>query len=283
MIQCLKILGDPIMIAIVNTFKQSYKDVREHLPQWTRVFFVPFVVWVISFIFLGIGLYFSGELDFTSEGAAPQNGEGSLTSNLFSLLHYVLNILAMLVLYINGFRYAALGEGGDKWWTLSLDKRLVKMVLYYFLIIILYALYALVAGGITVGSYFLNENFFLAGILGALFVLAGIYLMTRLSLVFLYVAIDQKEALRASWHVMKGNVLRLLGLFVLIGLVVVGFALLGAAILGLGGWLLSLINEWLGVVVFALFIPFLIFVWLVTFALSIKAIALVNKQLIEKK
>lgn len=271
------------MIAIVNTFKESYKDVREHLPQWTRVFFAPFVVWVISFIFLGVGLYLSGELDFTSEGAAPQNGEGSLTSNIFTLLHYILNIMAMLVLYINGFRYAALGERGDKWWTFSLDKRLVKMALYYFLIIILYALYALVAGGITVGSYFLVESIFLTGILGTLFVLGMIYLMTRLTLVFLYVAIDQKEALRASWHIMKGNVLRFLGLFVLIGLVIIGLVLLGGAVIGLGGWLLSLINEWLGVVAFALFIPFLIFVWLVTFALTIKAIALVNKQLTEKK
>lgn len=271
------------MIAIVSTFKESYKDVREHLPQWTRVFFAPFVVWVISFVFLGIGLYLSGELDLTSEAAAPQNGEGSLTSNFFTFLHYVLNIVGLQVLYINGFRYAARGEGGDKWWTFSLDKRLGKMVLYYFLIIILYALYALVAGGITVGSYFLVESIFLTGILGTLFVLGMIYLMTRVTLTFLYVAIDQKEPLRTSWHIMKGNVLRFVGLFVLIGLVILGLMLLGGAIIGLGGWLLSLINEWLGGIVFALLIPFIIFAWLVTFGLSIKAIALVNKQLTEKK
>jgi hypothetical protein len=271
------------MIAIVSTFKESYKDVREHLPQWIRVFFAPFVIWIMSFVFLGIGLYLSGELDFTSEGTAPQNGTDSLTSNVFTLLHYILNIMAMLVLYINGFRYAALGERGDKWWTFSLDKRLVKMVLYYFLIIILYALYALVAGGITVGSYFLIESIFLTGILGTLFVLGMIYLMTRVTLVFLYVAIDQKEALRTSWHIMKGNVLRFLGLFVLIGLAILGLVLLGGAIIGLGGWLLGLINEWLGAVVFALFVPFGIFAWLVTFALSIKAIVLVNKQLMKKK
>ncbi|MDI9635424.1 hypothetical protein QM565_06435 [Geitlerinema splendidum] len=273
------------MIAIVSTFKESYKDVREHLPQWIKVAFAPFIVWLIGLAFMGMGLYLSGEFNFTvtQEGILQNEPEGSLLGDFFTVVHYILETFAALVLYVNAFRYAVLGEGGDKWWTFSLNKRLVKMFLYYLLIIVLCAVYGGVAGGITVGTYFLVENVFLTGLLGVLFVVGLVYFATRLTLTFLYVAVDQKEPLRTSWHLMKGSVLRVLGLFFLIGLVIIGLTIVGSAILGFGGWLLSLINMWLGAIVFALFIPFGLFVWLVSIALMTKTIALVNKQLMEKK
>ncbi|MBX9785959.1 MAG: hypothetical protein K2Y08_01350 [Alphaproteobacteria bacterium] len=273
------------MIAIVSTFKESYKDVREHLPQWIKVAFAPFVVWLIGFAFMGLGFYFSGDFNFTvsQEGVLQNEPEGSLLGDFFTVIHYVLETLAALVLYVNGFRYAALGEGGDKWWTFSLNKRLWKMFLYYLLVIVLYLACGAVAVGITMGSYLLIENIFLTVFLGILSAGGLIYLMARITLTFLYVAVDQKEPLRTSWHLMKGNVLRVLGLVFLILLVILGITIVGSAIIGLGGWLLSFINMWLGAIIFALFLPFGLFVWLVSTALMIKAIALINKQLTEKK
>lgn len=273
------------MIAIVSTFKESYKDVRGHLLQWIKVAFAPFVVWFIALVSMGIAFYFSGVFNFTVnyEGIPEYVEEASLAGDFFTIVHYVLETLAALVLYINAFRYAALDEGGDKWWTFSLNRRLVKMFLYYLLVIVLYAVYALALGGITVGSYFLVENLFLTGLLGVLSVVGLVYLMARITLTFLYVAVDQKQPLRTSWHLMKGNVLRVLGLFFLIGFVILGITILGSAIIGGGGWLLSFINMWLGVIVFALFLPFGLFVWLVSIALMTKALALVNKQLMAKK
>ncbi|MBY0273164.1 MAG: hypothetical protein K2X02_07185 [Alphaproteobacteria bacterium] len=269
------------MIAIVNTFKKSYKDVRGHLPQWIKIAFAPFVVWFIALVSMGIGLYLSGEFNFTinEEGIIQSEAQGSLAGDFFTIIHYVLETLAALVLYVNAFRYVTLEEGGDKWWAFSLNKRLVKMFLYYLLIIILFAVYGGIAAGITMGSYFLVENIFLAGVLGVLSAVGLIYLATRLTLTFLYVAVDQKEPLRTSWRLMKGNVLRVLGIFLLMGLVILGIAILGAAIIGGGGWILSFINIWLGGIIFALFIPFGLFVWLVSIALMTKALALVNKQL----
>lgn len=82
---------------------------------------------------------------------------------------------------------------------------------------------------------------------------------------------------------MKGNVLRVLGLFFLIGLIIIGLTIVGSVILGFGGWFLSFINMWLGGIVLALFIPFGLFVWLVSIALMTKTIALVNKKLLENK
>lgn len=273
------------MIAIVSTFKESYKNVRGHLPQWIKVAFAPFVVWLIGLAFMGMGLYLSGELDFTitQEGVLQNEAEGSLLGDFFTIVHYILETFAALVLYVNAFRYAALDEGGDKWWTFSLNKRLVKMFLYYLLIVTLFIAYGGIAAGITLGSYFLVENIFFAGLLGILFVVGLVYFATRLTLTFLYVAVDQKEPLRTSWHLMKGNVLRVLGLFLLLGLVIIGITILGSAIIGGGGWLLSFINMWLGLIVFTLFLPFGLFVWLVSIALMTKVIALVNKQLMGKK
>lgn len=273
------------MIAIVSTFKESYKDVREHLPQWIKVAFAPFIVWLIGFAFMGISLYLSGVFNFTVnyEGVPEYVEEASLTADFFSVAHYVLEIVAGMVLYINGFRYAVLGEGGDKWWAFSLNRRLVKMFLYYLLIIIFYVLYGSVAGAITFVTYFLIENIILTVLLGVLFFMGFIYLATRLILTFLYVAVDQKEPLRTSWHLMRGNVLRVLGLFCLILLFILGIMILGSAIIGGGGWLLIDINMWLGIIIFALFVPFGLFLWLVSAALIIKVIALVNKQLTEKK
>ncbi|MBL8676077.1 MAG: hypothetical protein JNJ47_01425 [Alphaproteobacteria bacterium] len=271
------------MIPIVSTFKESYKDVHKHLPQWTKVAFAPFVVWLIALASMGMALYLSGEFNFTitQEGVLQNEPEGSLAGDFFSVVHYVLETLAAMVLYVNGFRYAALGEGGDKWWAFPLNKRLVKMFLYYLLIVILIVVYSGGTAGITFASYLLIENIFLTVFLGTLSVVGLIYLATRLTLTFLYVSVDQKDPLRTSWHLMKGNVLRVFGLFLLMGLVILGITILGSAIIGLGGWLLSLMNMWLGLIIFALFLPFGLAVWLVSIALMTKTIVLVNKQLTE--
>ncbi|MDK3159089.1 hypothetical protein QPK87_21290 [Kamptonema cortianum] len=73
------------MIAIVSTFKESYKDVREHLPQWIKVAFAPFIVWLIGLAFMGMGLYLSGEFNFTvtQEGILQNEPEGSLLGDFF--------------------------------------------------------------------------------------------------------------------------------------------------------------------------------------------------------
>ena len=155
------------------------------------------------------------------------------------------------------------------------------MFLYHLLVIALSVVYGAVVVGVTVGSYFLAENAFFTTGIAILFGLGFFYLLGRLALVFLNVAIDKKEALRTSWHVMKGNVLRLIGLFILIWLAIIGLAILGAVIIGLSGVLLSFISDILGYVIYALAIPFSLFVWLVTAAMTMKAIALVSKQLAE--
>lgn len=269
------------MITIGKTFKESYTDVREHLLPWAKVAFTPFIIYLIGAIFMGIGFYLSGGVgSMTTEGIVIQNaGQASASTGIFNFVYYVLYMLAILVWYVNGFRYAALGEGGDTWWRMSWDRRLWKMFLYHLLIVVLFAAYAGVAAGITVGSYFLTESVFLTALIGTLFGLGAFFLIGRLVLVFLNVATDKTEPLRTSWHVMKGNVLRLFGLYILISLVIIALTIVGAVIIGLTGVLLSFIGAGLGYAIYALAIPFTLFVWLVGAAMAMKAIALVSKQL----
>ena len=274
-------LGGSIMIAVTKTFKESYTDVRGHLLPWVRVAFTPFILYLIGVISMGIGFYLSGGVASIMEQGTFQQTMGQVSASVrfLDFTYHVLYMLSIVVWYINGFRYAALGEGGDKWWTLSLDKRLVKMFLYQLLIIVLFAVYGAVAAGITVGSYFLIENVFLTTLIGILFGLGLFYLIGRLALVFFNVATDKTNALRTSWHVMKGNVLRLIGLFILIWLAVIGLVIVGGVIIFLSAALLGFVNAMLGYLTFALAIPFTLFVWLVAIAMTMKAIALVNKQL----
>lgn len=269
------------MIAIRKTFKESYGDVRDNFLPWVKVAFTPFILYLIGAAFLGVGVYLSGGLEtLIQQGTVMQDtGQASASVGLFNFLYYVFYILAMLVWYVNGFRYAALGEGGDTWWRLSFDRRLLMMFLYNLLFIVLFAAYGAIAAGITVGSYFLTESVFLTALLGTLFFLGLFYLMGRLMLMFLNVATDQAEPLRMSWHVMRGNVLRLFGLFILIWLAIIALIIVGSVIIGITGTILGFIGAWLGYLAFALFIPFSLFVWLVAAAMTMKALALVNKQL----
>jgi len=269
------------MIAIGKTFKESYGDVRENFLPWVKVAFTPFILYLIGAAFLGIGFYLSGGFEtLMQQGTVIQDtGQASGSADIFNFVYYVLYVLAILVWYVNGFRYAALGEGGDTWWRLSWDRRLLMMFLYHLLFIVLFAAYGAIAAGITVGAYFLTESVFLTALLGTLFFIGLFYLMGRLILVFLNVATDKSEPLRTSWHVMKGNVLRLFGLFILIWLAIIALTIVGALIIGVTGAILSFIGGWLGYVVFALSIPFALFVWLVAAAMTMKALALVSKQL----
>ena len=187
-------------------------------------------------------------------------------------------------LYIKGFRYAALKEGGERWWEFPFNKRLVKIFLYYLLVSFFVGLYVAIAGGISVAAYFFaGQSILLVSLVVAFFIVLGFYLFTRLMLIFLYVSIDQEKALRTSWHVMKGNVWHfiLLVFFISLGVLVIGAV--GSAVIGLLGFLAGLLSAWLGAVVLGFFVPFGLLIMLLSMAWIINAIAMVDKQLRAKK
>ena len=140
----------------------------------------------------------------------------------------------MSQMIINSLRYALLKEGGNRWWTLHFNPRFFKLVLYYILFILIIALVTgIVSGasgfvadlhtmnttpGIARRTYILARYILAGG--GILVALGAIYLTIRLSLYSLFIATDQKRPFRSSWHLLKKNVWRFLGIIVLVILAV---------------------------------------------------------------
>ncbi|HUX78325.1 MAG TPA: hypothetical protein VMW10_01050, partial [Alphaproteobacteria bacterium] len=149
--------------------------------------------------------------------------------------------------------------------------------LYSILIGILAVIYVSVTGGIAAGAYFLTESIALTAILGVLFGIYGFYLLIRIGLTYLLISIDQENPLRVGWRLLKGNVLRLLGLLLLISLVILLVFIAGSIVLGIFGWILSLMSTWLIAIPLILFFLFGLAMWLLIWAVTSKAFALVYK------
>ena len=277
-------------IQIWHTFKQSFKNVWQHKLEWFRVAFAPLVIWVLGILFMslifqaiGYPLAFHeailGKIPaITMDQLPPIN---ILISGFFAkVVHEVVYWVALISLMINGFRYGVLQEGGKKWWTLHLNKRFWKMLAYMILIIILFSVYTLIGVGIVAGAHYLFENIVLDIGLGALFILYSFYAFLRIFLYSLLIAIDKTHPLRTSWHLVKGNILRLVGLFLLIWVAIVGLFAGGALIFSLLGLLLALISPVLMENVSVLVILFAgIFSYLISWAIFSKACALVYQTL----
>ncbi len=276
-------------IEILQIFKESFKDVCAHKLEWMRVAYAPFTVWFISFLFMTL-VYWSEGQSMWSQWAsmnqpqqATQSTEPSFMMILANIIYYFAYLIAVVSVYINGFRYALLQEGGERWWTLNLNWRFVKMILYYILIALLAGIYIAVSIGIVVGAQAFIGSVALTVILGILLGLFGIYLMLRLALTFVLISIDRNNPLKTSWNLLKGNVLRLFGLVLLIGGAILLIGLAGALVLGILGWLLALISPWLAGIALLLFLGFGILMWLLNWAVISKSMALVYKTFTEGK
>lgn len=275
-------------IQVMSIFKESFKNVWAHRLEWVKVAFAPVVIFLVGSLIMFISYWSVGQplwsLDALTEQAQAQISEANAFPVAFgNTVYYIAQFIAMLSLYINGFRYAVLNEGGDHWWTLNLNMRFVKMFLYYILVILLFAAYTSIAVGITMGLHFGIESTTLTAIVGTFLALYGIYLFIRLSLTFLLVAIDHEVPLRTSWRLLKKNVLRLVGLMLLISLAFLAIIIVTFTILGIVSWILSLISPWLlGIGIFLMALAGLA-LWLFSFGVIIKSLALVYKSFTEGK
>lgn len=271
--------GGKMKIEIMKTFKESFKNVRENKLEWMRVATGPVLVYIFGILFMAFTYWTSGLL--TLEAMTQQRSLMDLPfmALLGNVVYYLAYLMAVVSVIINGFRYAALKEGGDRWWTLNLNWWFVKTIFYYVLIILLLAIYAGVAVGIVLGANALAESTALNVTLAILFFIGLIYVAFRLGLIFFLIATDQTKPIRVSWALLKGNVLRFVGLTFLIMLAVVLISIAGVVVLGLLGWVLSYISNWLIAVIGLALIIFTVIMWLFSWAMTSKALSLVYKTL----
>lgn len=267
----------------MNIFKESFKNVLEHKLEWLRVATGPILLWIFGALFLGVSYWIAGK-PFWSLDVLVQEmqnnqslAEASFMEVLGTIVYYLAYIIALVSLMINGYRYGALREGGESWLTLNLNWRFIKLFLYYVLLVISFSIYALVCIGAIIGLYYLVESMALSVILGIFFGLAGLYAIMRLGLTLFLIAIDQTKPIRLSWALLKGNVLRLVGLMFLVLLVVAGISIAGLLVIAALTWILSLITPWLAIPGVLLFIAYVAAMWLLSWAAMAKAIALVYK------
>lgn len=272
-------------IQVMQIFRESLQNVRTHSMDWVRVAFAPLMVLLFGFLFMTLMYWSSGQPIPMGSMADQQAGVQELTFPIIlgNIVHFMTYIIGTFTLYINGFRYGILQEGGDQWWNLSLDKRFLKMILYSLLIVVLAVLYVLASFGIGFGIQTLGDMTALTVIFAILMVTFGFYALLRVGLAFALISVDQSQPIQKSWRLLKGNVLRLFGLMLLIGLVVSLIALAGFIIIGVFAGLFLFISPWLAGL---LIIPgglFFVFIWLFSWAFQAKAISLVLLSFTEGK
>lgn len=276
-------------IQIIKTYKESFKDVWHHKLEWIRVAYAPLCVWALAFLFMGVTYFsfgYSLELQEAMTGQTKNiqpTGDNAMFLGGVNIFYTVINFVVTLMLYVNGYRYGVLKEGGDHWWTLNLDRRLVKIFLYTLLIGVMAGIYFFIAAGITFGAHYLFESVFLTVILGIFLALYGIYLFFRLSLVLLLVAIDRVEPFKSSWRLLKGNTLPLIGLTLLVSLTMGLVGILGLVVIALFGAALYFITPILAVVAGILLFLFGIIIWFFFWAVYSKALTFVYKTVSEEK
>jgi len=256
-------------IPIMNIFRESFAEFKANKISWARLAFAPFVLYFIGYLIV-IAIN-------TSMGIPihPQKMPTDFWPIFGQVFNFILSIIAGLCLYINGYRYALLSEGGNSWWQLNIDKRLGRLLLYTLLIIAI----ALVPVIFGVALVFLMHMAFnsieidvSAGILVGIFLF---YILLRLSLIYPLVSIDHPTPVSTSWRMLKGNVLRLLGLLLLIGLKIIGIFLLGFIIIGVIGTLFFFISPMLAFIPIVAAVAFLVYLWILNWAVVTKSLSLV--------
>lgn len=276
-------------IQIMKIYKESFHNVRSHKAAWLRVAYGPVLIWALGLLLLGVAYVSEGhsfELQKivgigTMEVQQIQEASFFLT---FSYITYnILYFIATFSLYINGYRYAIFQEGSNEWLSLNLNMRFVKMVLYTIFVSILAGIYLVISIGIIWGAHSLVANMAVNVIVGILLALYGVYLMFRIVLFPVAIAIDRKEPLKVSWHLMKGNILRFMGLSILVALTIVLIGMIGAAILGILGFILAMASPIFAGISLVVGLVFLIFMVLLSWAVNSKVMGLIYLELAKQK
>lgn len=230
-------------LRVFHIVRESFKSVRAHKLDWIHVLSTAFFLWIFGLVGMHLidmsANHYAG-LHFSPERHLVIAWQTTPSIVAFGHAFYALcSLLAGTVLYISGYRYALLGEGNRKLFSLENPGRIGKFILYSFLISM--------AGGVFMGTsilafFELIRQFTSYGIALAcvgLWGVLGLYLFFRLTFVKLLISLDIPRPIRTSWTLLKGNVLRILALNILVTLLFAVIFSLGAALLFLTAFALE--------------------------------------------
>ena len=210
-------------IQVWKTFKLTLCNVWQNKLKWTRVLYAPWVVLLMGYLFVGLSYALTDTCFWLRDASTYKTMTFSQGVTVIAqiVIFYITAIIAGLFMVINGVRYALLQEGGNTWWTLPCNKRSIKLGGYALLIISSMALYVGLGAGIGWGLVFLPPlvNVITIAICGTVWVISFFYLITRISIYGLLIAIDKKQPLKTSWRLLKGNIWRIFWLTMLLSFI----------------------------------------------------------------
>lgn len=240
-------------------FKHSLQEVWLNRLAWTRVMFAPWMILLVGYICvipfsLDMNEFVTpllsddmGSLFFHVTGGPSFFVRGDDAPRLKDILYcpvlllIIFELISVASMTINGYRYALLGEGGTRWWTFPLNRRLVKMIVYIMIMAFLSGFLLDLAWGpgkilwsewgvFSASTLSLPYSavpslvgicVFLLGV-SVIFPLGANYTLRRLCFFDLAIALDKSSPFCTSWLLLKRNVWRLFGLFLLVYLPVFG-------------------------------------------------------------
>lgn len=188
---------------IWQTAKDSLAFVYHHYKGWLRVASGPFLLMLLSGIFVSLLRAETGPSEVGFWG-------------LIFLVSMAVDIVAYLMFTVGGYRYAMYEEGGLEWFKFRFDHVLFRVFLYSALIMLLIGGGTLAVGFITKTIHSLLTVDILTVLVGILGVIAVVYLLVRFVFVIPFAAIGLEKPLKNSLEISKGRILRLTGLFLLV-------------------------------------------------------------------
>lgn len=286
-------------IKIMEIYKEGFHSIRTHKREWLKVATGPVLVWAIG-LFILISAMISTRYYFGVFTLLPSHlhiHEGSSNTFFFNfayVIYHILFFIAIINLEINGYRYAIVEEKGKGLITVAVNRRFFRFIIYMIIFQTLIGIYITAIAGIVAGVNSFLERGEIGVLLASFLILWGIYINYRVTLFPLIIAVDQHQPFKTSWKLVKGNVLRLIGLSIVVtfmilligilsGLVMALIWFLAAVLFGLLGDLLGItegiilgFRVTLGVIMVVLWILFLVlFAW----ALNSKVMGLIYQRL----
>lgn len=210
-----------MLLSIINIFKESLKHVLTHKLVWLKVGFAPLV------------LFFVGEIFTSTVFIVLGDTIGVLEFSFLHLSAFTISATFSVLwggsFYLRGYRYAILDEGGDRWWRLPVNRRLLKVIIYILFMGLVVSIPLIGLQSFVVYAYSVS---YLWGCFALGPVFFWIYCISRLSLVFLLIGVDEKNPLKNSWKMMEHHVFQLVGLMLLIGFALLAFILAAFLLMG---------------------------------------------------
>jgi hypothetical protein len=140
-------------ISVIKVFKESFEHVLKNMLSWVKLAFAPFVVLALGTLIQILIYAASGNMTHFDQAFFDQIADAKIMNqNSFITLGNVISFISMCImqycLIINFYRYAVLDERGNDWWTLSLNIRFFKMIMYTVFFGILTWIYILFSAGV---------------------------------------------------------------------------------------------------------------------------------------